>query len=191
MKLQRKIDRVALPLHLRSDGKTGEEIRECKGLCDRSSSHPEQRSRTIRDERMMWHSGFRIVVAVTAVMLVLQGCSDMGMDPVSSQVAQPPPSPVSQNVSFKSEVVPILNKYGCAGCHGGSGGLYVQGVSQLLQGGIHGPAVAAGNADGSLLVRKLSSGPPFGDRMPQGGPYLPDSTLNIIREWINQGAKDN
>ena len=33
--------------------------------------------------------------------------------------------------------------------------------------------------------------PPFGDRMPQGGPYLPEATVAIIRTWIDQGAQDN
>jgi hypothetical protein len=69
--------------------------------------------------------------------------------------------------------------------------LFVNSVAQLLRGGDHGPAVVAGKADTSNLVRKLSSTPPFGDRMPQGGPYLPDSTLQVIKLWINQGAKDN
>ena len=114
------------------------------------------------------------------------GCADKGGNPVSSN--SPPPT---ANVSFMNQIVPFFMNYGCDGCHGGSGGLEVQTVTQLLRGGFHGPAVVAGKADSSIIIRKLSASPPFGDRMPQGGPYLADSTIQILRTWINQGAKDN
>lgn len=120
------------------------------------------------------------------------GCSDMGSAPVApdTSVNNGPPDQ-GQTVSFQNHITPIFQRYGCFGCHGGSGGLFVATVPQLLRGGDHGASVIAGNADASNLVRKLASAPPFGDRMPQGGPYLPDSTLQTIRLWVNQGAKDN
>ena len=132
---------------------------------------------------------FVCLLAMTA--LVLAGCTDMGnaVGPDTS-ISTPPPQP-SQNVSFQSEISPIFQRYGCNGCHGGSGGLTVQTVSQLLQGGLHGPSVIAGKADTSGLIKKLLPNPPYGDRMPQGGPYLPDSTIQTIKLWINQGAKNN
>ena len=61
----------------------------------------------------------------------------------------------------------------------------------LLKGGDHGPAVIAGKSESSILIAKLQANPGFGSRMPQGGPYLPDSTIQIIARWINQGAKNN
>jgi hypothetical protein len=129
---------------------------------------------------------------VVAAVLVLAGCSDQGSNPASPDQSVPPTT-TSQpgSVSFQSQVKPIFQRYGCASCHGGSGGLFVQSVAQLLQGGADGPAVVPGKADNSLIIKKLSSTPPFGDRMPQGGPYLPDSTVQVIKDWINQGAKDN
>ncbi len=124
--------------------------------------------------------------------LILAGCSDMGSAPVAADdLTTTPPSPQGQAVSFANQVSPIFQRYGCSGCHGGSGGLFVATVAQLLRGGDHGPAVVPGKADTSNLVRKLSPAPPFGDRMPQGGPYLADSTIQTIKLWINQGAKDN
>lgn len=93
--------------------------------------------------------------------------------------------------SFANDVLPRLSQYGCIGCHGGNGGLFVDTQPHLLQGGNHGPAVIAGNADGSILIKKISTTPPFGDRMPQGGPFLADSTIQVIKDWINQGALDN
>jgi len=113
------------------------------------------------------------------------GCSDMGSEP--EQAPPPPTGPVS----FSQQVLPIFQQSGCTGCHGGNGGLFVGTVQQLLQGGIHGPAVVPGNSDSSVIIQKLSVSPPFGSRMPQGGPYLPEATVSIIRTWINQGAQDN
>ena len=122
--------------------------------------------------------------------MYLAGCSDAGTEPTSS--SQPPPAqPSGQTVSFQSHIQPIFQRYGCNACHGGSGGLNVQTVSQLLQGGLHGPAIISGKADSSFLVKKLLPAPPVGDRMPQGGPFLPDSSIQTIRLWINQGAKNN
>lgn len=126
---------------------------------------------------------FALSILMTAAVM---GCRDGGTAP-------PPPAQMPDNdpVSFQNNIRPILVARGCDGCHGGNGGLYVQTVAQLLQGGTHGPAVVPGNAAGSNLVRKLLDPPPFGDRMPQGGPYLPDSVIQVIRDWVNQGALDN
>jgi hypothetical protein len=140
---------------------------------------------------MLYHRLTPFIITVVAA-LVIAGCSDSGSNPASSdQPAPPPPVTHTGTVSFQSQIKPIFQRYGCASCHGGSGGLFVQSVAQLLQGGANGPAVVSGKADASNIIKKLSVNPPFGERMPQGGPYLPDSTIQIIKDWINQGAKDN
>jgi hypothetical protein len=126
----------------------------------------------------------------TALMILLvAGCKDAGTNPDIPPVTQPPTT--GGTVSFAQKILPIFDAYGCTGCHGGNGGLYVGTVSQLLTGGLHGAAVIAGNADGSILVQKLSVSPPFGSRMPLGGPYLADSTIAVIKTWVNEGAKNN
>jgi|WetSurMetagenome_2_1015567.scaffolds.fasta_scaffold09844_2 hypothetical protein len=130
---------------------------------------------------------FLTILALVAVAFVA-GCKDLGTAPQSDPVTTPPPSGV---VSFSGNVLPILTNAGCTGCHGGSGGLFVGTVAQLLTGGNHGPAIVAGNAESSNLVKKLLSPPPFGSRMPFGGTPLPDSSITVIRNWINQGAANN
>lgn len=51
--------------------------------------------------------------------------------------------------------------------------------------------VQPGDADSSPLVDKIESEPQFGERMPQGGPYLSSQRINQIREWINNGANND
>lgn len=52
--------------------------------------------------------------------------------------------------------------------------------------------VQKGDADGSPLVDKIESdNPEFGVRMTEGGPYLSDDEIDLIKEWINDGAENN
>jgi len=118
-------------------------------------------------------------------LLLLSGCKDSGTEPSPNAPAG------GGTVSFSKDVLPLFNNAGCTGCHGSSGGLSVGTVAALQTGGNHGPAIIAGEADSSILVRKLLTPPPFGARMPAGGAQLPDASINIIRTWINEGAANN
>lgn len=53
--------------------------------------------------------------------------------------------------------------------------------------------VQAGNAENSPLVDKIESdSPEHGVRMPQTGPpYLSDDQIDLIKEWINDGANED
>lgn len=52
--------------------------------------------------------------------------------------------------------------------------------------------VAPGNASDSYLIRKLEGGPDIeGVRMPFGGPFLPQATIDRIRAWIDNGAPND
>lgn len=124
---------------------------------------------------------------VLGFVLGVVGCKDLGGEPPMMGAA--PPAPVV--VSFANNIIPIFQTYGCYQCHGGTNNLDTHTVAGLLLGGDHGPAIVPGNADSSLIMKKTSITPPFGDRMPQGGPYLPDNVRNVIRDWINQGARNN
>jgi hypothetical protein len=134
---------------------------------------------------MMSHKNFFVGLVLC---LIAAGCKDNGTGPDVTQ--NPPPPPAAQDtIRFATNILPIFQARGCTGCHGGSGRLFVGSVAQLLQGGDHGPAIIPGSGAQSNLVLKLSPTPPFGARMPQGGPYLPDSTIQYIKTWIDQGAK--
>ncbi len=131
-----------------------------------------------------------VCLTILTISITFNACRDMGTGPFTVQQPPPPPPP-ADTVSYSKNVLPILENYGCTSCHGGTAGLTVGTVAGLLAGGLHGPAIVPGNAAASNIAKKISATPPFGARMPQGGPYLDAATIQLIVDWINQGARDN
>jgi hypothetical protein len=43
----------------------------------------------------------------------------------------------------------------------------------------------------SYLYRKIAGSGITGDRMPQGGPFLTDAQIKLIRDWIRRGAPND
>jgi len=139
--------------------------------------------------------GLLLTSGFIAALAFLSGCKDMGVapSPAATPTPPPPPPPTQRTISFGADVRPIFANaaVGCLGCHGGTNNLFVGTVADLLRGGLHGPAIVPGNSSGSLLVQKIGPHPPFGVRMPYGGTPLPDSTIQVIKDWIDQGALNN
>jgi hypothetical protein len=48
--------------------------------------------------------------------------------------------------------------------------------------------VAPGDANNSYIIQKLEGTAGVGERMPAGLPALPQSDINVIRQWIGDGA---
>ena len=91
-------------------------------------------------------------------------------------------------VSFAKDVLPIL-KSRCVNCHGGNKtekGLVLSTYAGVMKGSEKRPVVNTGIADGSLLVELILS-----QEMPKRGPKLTPSQVQLIIDWINQGALDN
>jgi hypothetical protein len=105
-------------------------------------------------------------------------------------------------VSFSRDIRPVLdrNQGGC-GCHmPGPGAIGIQlsgldlgALSSLRAGGFSSAARIVVPADpcGSVLYQKVSDAPPFGSRMPLGGPFLGAADLALLHDWIAEGAADN
>lgn len=101
-----------------------------------------------------------------------------------------------QNVFFSGQIQPIFNS-SCAGCHGTNGGLTL--TSGVSYGELyHVPAsssctslhrVLPGDVLNSVLYIKVA-GTACGDRMPLGG-SLSQIEIDLIRDWIDQGALNN
>jgi hypothetical protein len=51
--------------------------------------------------------------------------------------------------------------------------------------------IAPGDPANSYLYRKITGAGITGDRMPQGGPYLTDSQIKLVRDWIRRGAPND
>ena len=102
----------------------------------------------------------------------------------SSQTPAPAPA-----TDFVRDVRPILESR-CYECHGpkkAKGRLRLDMKASAIKGGLTGPAVIPGNADDSLLVRRVL-GLDGEDRMPKDKDPLPDAQVSLLRAWIAQGA---
>jgi hypothetical protein len=51
--------------------------------------------------------------------------------------------------------------------------------------------VTPGDFANSYLYRKITGAGITGDRMPQGGPYLTDAQIKLVRDWIRRGAPND
>ncbi len=90
---------------------------------------------------------------------------------------------------YTPDITNIIESHGCAGCHGGSGGMDITPYASFMTTGIHGPVVVAGDSN-SVVVKKLKGTAGFGARMPYGGPYLTDAEIQVFVQWIMSGAKE-
>ena len=91
--------------------------------------------------------------------------------------------------SFQDDILPILtNRCAFAGCHvaGGPDGIDLRTYDALIAGGNDGAIVIAGNARESELVEQIVEG-----KMPPNGPPLPAAQIQLIIDWIDEGAKNN
>jgi hypothetical protein len=124
--------------------------------------------------------------------LLAGGCKDVDSDP-------------GRPISFAGDVRPLLDRpLGGCSCHlpNGTGpgpgiqlaGLNLVSYATLRAGGASsGPRIAIpGQPCDSLLYLKIGTAPPFGSRMPLNGPpYYTPAEIQLISDWIAEGALDN
>lgn len=98
--------------------------------------------------------------------------------------------------SFARDVNPILKEH-CVECHsaGGNGyvasGFSVESYDDVMRGTKFGPVIVPGSSVSSTLARLIEHKADPSINMPQGKPRLPKEKLDIIRAWIEEGAKNN
>lgn len=105
-------------------------------------------------------------------------------------LAPHPGSAAEAKVDFIHQVWPIL-KDSCLECHGSEkqkGKLRLDHRTEAFKGGKNGPVIQPGKAEESALYRRLLLPKTDDERMPNEGDPLPPEKLNLIRDWINQGA---
>ena len=89
-------------------------------------------------------------------------------------------------VDYETEIQPIFNA-NCIGCHGGSGGLTLTSYGSLMSGGNSDDVVIPDNGSESLLIQKLR-GTASGSQMPKNQDPLDESVIQLIENWIDEGA---
>lgn len=127
-------------------------------------------------------TSLRLALFLAGAAIIFLSCSDKGTDPEN----RPP------QISYAQQIQPIFNA-SCGGsqCHigGTANGLSLSSYSSLMQGGNSGAVVIPGNPDNSIIIRRLEGD--ITPQMPFGRSPLPQATIQLIRDWIAEGAHDN
>ncbi len=129
---------------------------------------------------------YLILVLVGVFVFVLAACGQDTTSSVSTSVAAVPTH--AGPVSFSKDVNPILQN-SCFDCHGGertSKGLSVASYNSLMQGSQNGAVIVASDPANSLLVQSILSG-----KMPKRGTKLTPEQIQLIEQWITEGAQNN
>ncbi len=101
-----------------------------------------------------------------------------------------------RNVSFSADVQPILKKY-CLECHmpGGTGfgasGFDMSGYETFMKGGKFGAFVIPGDPFASNLMVLVEGRAHPSIRMPHGREKLSDREIEVLKAWVQEGAKNN
>jgi hypothetical protein len=145
--------------------------------------------------------GWAALAAVVTATMVVVGCgggSGEGLDSNGRPLGEGNDPSGPMTASFSSIQSHVFTPV-CTGCHAGAAapqGLRLDatnsyallvGVSSSEVPGLK--RVAPGDADNSYLIHKLEGHQAVGARMPFGGPYLDAASINLIRQWINNGAQ--
>jgi hypothetical protein len=91
----------------------------------------------------------------------------------------------AEDVSYQADILPLWGE--CVGCHNGVEPPNLEDMvsyDELLNG-----YVVPGDADASILYKSLL-GIDGVSLMPPGSQW-PDSKINAVKDWINQGALNN
>lgn len=104
------------------------------------------------------------------------------------------PEGIDGCIDYDSRVKTILDD-NCEDCHFEDDSpreLFLDRYRDVIGGGETGQSVIPCKPDASLLFAKVAlESPPIGDQMPQKGPYLLASQIEVLRRWIEQGALES
>ncbi len=130
-------------------------------------------------------------VVLLLIGTLLSACASQGAQTPANTSAATTPSVAQANakaVSFNDDVLPIFEN-NCMNCHDQERleeGLSLRTYSDMMAGSKNGAVVVPGDAAHSLLAQSVAS-----QKMPKRGPKLTADQVQLIVNWINQGAQDN
>ncbi|WP_455206843.1 c-type cytochrome domain-containing protein [Kaarinaea lacus] len=121
------------------------------------------------------------IFSLSITLYLLAGCGDSS----------------TSEVSFSKQIQPILATH-CLSCHNSEGegykksGLNMETYDALMKGTKFGPVIVPGNALSSSLVLAIEGKADPAITMPHGSlQILPQTERDTIKQWIQQGAKNN
>ena len=136
-------------------------------------------------------------MALAAAAIGLVGCAGNGdgLDENGRPIQGGPPPLTATFDSIQQNVFTPI----CTQCHIGAGaplGLRLDEASSYAM-LVNTPSaevasllrVKPGNPDASYLIQKLQGTAAVGSRMPLNNPPLPQATIDVIRQWITDGAQ--
>ena len=119
------------------------------------------------------------ILAMAGAIAMLSGCSNE----------------TPKTLTYAADIKPILDQH-CVECHqaGGKGteksGLLLDSYAATMRGTKFGPVVIPGQAINSTLYRLTTGKADPSLRMPHDAKPLPEEVTNMLRDWIDQGAKE-
>ena len=98
----------------------------------------------------------------------------------------------AKNPTYDADVLPVLKQH-CVSCHGPDkqkSGLKLDTFANLKLGGSGGDAVVPGSPDKSMLYT-FTAHKAKPEMPPAPAAKIPDAQIELIRLWVEQGAKEN
>ena len=107
----------------------------------------------------------------------------------------------SNGISFHDHVFPLLEER-CLDCHAApyvkngrtihpKAGLRLDTYESIIKGNLDGTIVEKGNPDESTLIAVIMLEPDDPEIMPPKGDPLSSSEIDMLKQWIKEGAKEN
>lgn len=101
-----------------------------------------------------------------------------------------------KEIGYKADVQPILKQY-CMECHveGGKGheksGLLMTSYENLMKGTKFGAIIKPGDSLTSVMIMLVEGRADPSIKMPHGKESLPKEKIDLLKKWVEQGAKNN
>lgn len=132
--------------------------------------------------------GTRLQLLSVAVLPVGLGFAFHGA-PASEATPVPAPAvAIVGDVSYANQIAPLFDD-ACVSCHGeetAEAGLRLDSYAAVMGGSEYGPVIEAGSPEGSLLLDMIAAG-----EMPQEADPMDEDDVELVRDWIAEGAEDN
>ncbi len=146
-----------------------------------------------------------VLIGVAALAIAITSCSDLEpKDGVIIAACVDGDSDPTKTVSFEDDIRPIMNgavpgTEGCKPCHYDTesshigidqSGLNLTELEYVRMGGnnTHDDIIVPGKPCESAIVQKLHGSFHIGARMPKNGPFWNDAQIQLMQDWIAEGA---